>query len=119
MNIFKSIYQKLFRMQDYNRSEYAKEIFGLIKDKTEAKGANFMLFFLPTFEEKSNNRHLVDLSYINYIDLMRDFPNKNLHNLFLENSRHYNKEGHEFVADLIMKHLNDPLNVTVDKLIER
>jgi len=107
---FGKLYARIFNIkpkESYDPIGDAKEMFKQIKYKTEQRGGKFVLFFLPCLREREINKYLVDISDIDYIDLLDDFPesNKELISLYNSRDKHYSPKGHRFVAQLLIKYL--------------
>lgn len=106
---FQFIHQTLTRA---DTTADSVEMLNTIKSITEARGGQFILFFLPHPSELRQGRYDEDLSAFEYHDVMAFYPtdNEQVENITLPG--HWNRTGHQITASaivdtLVEKHLID------------
>jgi len=90
----------------YDTTADAQKMLNTVKSITEAKGAHFVLIFLPRRNERING-YDVDISGFDYLDIMPFYPSKkaDLNKLKIEGDGHWNRLGHEITARAILETL--------------
>lgn len=85
--------------------EHSHEIFQLVRKFCDAKGAKFVLIFLPTVEEIKSQKYKVDVSSYDYYDIRDFFPTKerSLNALRFPDDRHWNQAGHRIASKAIIE----------------
>ncbi|MCC7202143.1 MAG: SGNH/GDSL hydrolase family protein [Nitrospirae bacterium] len=104
-NFWTAIYKKTIP----DTTKEAIGIMDIIRERTEARGGKFYLFFLPNLEECLRGKYTNDISGFDHFDIMLYFPSKwkELEKIKFENDRHWNVRGHEIAARAIVKTLID------------
>jgi hypothetical protein len=96
----------------------AIEMMNIVKERTEAKGGKFCLFFLPETGECLQGQYRIDVSGFDYYDIMHFFPSRkeDLGKLRFKNDRHWNGKGHETAAKAIIETLVDKRVISEEDL---
>jgi hypothetical protein len=104
-NVWTSIYKKFIP----DTTKEAIEIMNIVRERTEARGGRFYLFFLPNIEECLQGRYTNDTAGFDYFDIMRYFPSqkKELDRIRFKYDKHWNVHGHEIAAKAIIETLRD------------
>lgn len=87
----------------------AKEIINSARELAAGKGTRFMLTFLPTYEECLRGRYGVDVSSLDYFDLLPHFPSRKeeLDRIVFPGDSHWNSRGHAQAAKAIVSALRE------------
>jgi len=101
--------RRVFKRSEPDTLGDAVQMMELARRATEARGAKFLLCFLPEFDESRHARYHRDLSRFNYEDLLVRLPrgSNELAQLFFPNDGHLTETGHRFVAGLLSRSLVD------------
>jgi hypothetical protein len=85
----------------------AAEMFDRAATLTSARGAKFLLVFLPQTKERLHNAYEEDVSIFDFEDLMAYFPQAapELAALRFKTDSHWNRRGHEVAADALVSTL--------------
>jgi hypothetical protein len=89
-------------------TEQALDIVARMRSRTESRGAQFVLVFLPTTGESLKQAYNVDISRFDYLDMMNAFPSDEagIAEIVLgEVDTHWNRKGHEIAARAIVERL--------------
>ncbi|HLA01056.1 MAG TPA: hypothetical protein VJZ24_05390, partial [Thermodesulfovibrionales bacterium] len=102
-NLWTAIYKKTIP----DTTKEAIGIMNIIRERTEAKGGKFYLFFLPNLEECLHGKYTNDISGFDHFDIMHYFPSqwKDLEKIKFKNDKHWNVRGHEIAAGAIVETL--------------
>lgn len=99
-----SLFRGVFNRPDVEDKQKALTIMKLVQQRTVAKGARFLLIFLPRTKECLSHKYSFDISNFDYVDVMDSFPSgaRELARLRFKNDRHWNAEGHKVTATAIV-----------------
>ena len=102
-NFWTAVYKKTIP----DTTKEAIGIMDIIRERTEAKGGKFYLFFLPNLEECLHGKYTNDISGFDYLDIMHHLPSKwkELEKIKFKNDKHWNVRGHEIAARAIVETL--------------
>ena len=98
----------LYKRTIPDTTEQALDIVARMRSRTEGRGAQFALVFLPTTHESLKRAYDVDISRFDYTDIMAAFPSdeKGIAEITLgEIDTHWNRAGHEIAARAILESL--------------
>ncbi len=99
-------FQRLHRIFSHPTSiPDSQAMFEQAREMTEARGARFVLVFLPRIKELIRGHWLEDNSSMNFIDIRDQFPRgeENLTSMRFPSDSHYNASAHAHVAAILAK----------------
>ncbi len=98
--MYAGLHRALVRPRD---KEQSHEIFQMVQRFCDAKGAKFVLIFLPTVQELKSQKYKVDVSSFDYYDIREFFPSnsRDLRELRFPEDSHWNPSGQEIAAHAI------------------